>query len=275
MRPRTAVIPAAGFGTRFLPATKAVPKMMLPLIDRPLIQYAVEEAARVDIERIVIVTSRGTDAVEAHFEPAPALEAALEAKGRDDLLHLVRSTSGGADVTFVYQDDQLGLGHAVGCAADVVGDDPFAVLLPDEVMHPEDGLLEALVDACDRYDASVIAVMEMPRSEISSYGVVEPEWVEERLARVLSFVEKPPPEEAPSNLGSIGRYVLTRDVMDAISSTVPGAGGEIQLTDAIASVAASGEAYAYVYRGRRWDVGTPAGHVRATADLAAERDDLR
>jgi UTP--glucose-1-phosphate uridylyltransferase len=268
-----AVIPAAGLGTRNLPATKAIPKELLPIVDRPMIQFAVEEAVSVGIREVIIVTSPDKAALQAHFAAAPPLEAELERKGKDELLRAVRATAEMADVSFVTQEEQLGLGHAVSCARERIGNDPFAVLLPDELFGGG-ALLGALVDRYRRYDAPVIAVMEMPRHEISHYGVVNPEHIEPDLVRMKDFVEKPAPEDAPSNLGSVGRYLLTTDVLDALDEVGPGSGGEIQLTDGVAAVARARQAYAYVYRGERNDAGRPLGYAQATVDTAAQHPEI-
>jgi UTP--glucose-1-phosphate uridylyltransferase len=264
---RTAVIPAAGLGTRILPATKAIPKELLAIVDTPMIQLVVEEAVGAGVDHVVIVTGPGKPALEEHFSPAPALEAELYRKGRTDLLRAVRRVNELARFTFVMQDEPLGLGHAVLCARDAVGDEPFAVLLPDELFWgPE--LVIALAERQQRFDAPVIAVMEMPPDEIGNYGVVDPEPVEADLVRMKDFVEKPDPSRARSNLGSVGRYVLTTDVMDALEGAEPGTGGEIQLTDGIAAVARTKAGYAYIHRGRRNDAGRPLGYVKATIEAA-------
>ena len=268
-----AVIPAAGLGTRNLPATKAIPKELLAIVDRPMIQYVVEEAAGAGITDVVIVVGPGKEALVAHFSPAPELEAELERKGKDDLLAAVRATTEIANVSFVTQDEPLGLGHAVLCAREAVGTEPFAVLLPDELFGGP-SLLRALIERHDRFDAPVIAVMEMPADEISNYGVVDPEPLEDDLVRMKDFVEKPPAAEAASNLGSIGRYVLTTDVLDSLVGAKPGAGGEIQLTDGIAAVARAGAGYAYIHRGPRNDAGRPLGYAKATVETALQHPDL-
>jgi UTP--glucose-1-phosphate uridylyltransferase len=268
-----AVIPAAGLGTRILPATKAIPKELLAIVDRPMIQYVVEEAAGAGITDVVIVTSPGKDTLEQHFSPHPALEEALGRKGKADLLAAVRRTTEIANVSFVTQSDPLGLGHAVLCARDAIGDEPFAVLLPDELFGgPE--LLAALIERHDRFEAPVIAVMEMPPDEIGNYGVVDPEAVETDLVRMKDFVEKPDPKDATSNLGSVGRYVLTTAVLDALETAGPGSGGEIQLTDGIATVARSKQAYAYIHRGQRNDAGRPFGYVKATIEAALAHPEI-
>lgn len=272
------MIPAAGLGTRNLPATKAIPKELLAVVDKPMIQLVVEEAVGAGITDVVIVTGPGKDALQAHFTPAPALEAELEAKGKTEQLDAVRAIEKMCDVSFVMQDAPLGLGHAVLCARNATGDDPFAVLLPDELFWGPQ-LLSALVDRHERFSAPVIAVMDMPRDEISSYGAVDPEDVEPGLVKMKGFVEKPAPEQAPSTLGSIGRYVLTPEVHEALTRVKPGSGGEIQLTDGIAMVAETSGAYAYIYDGPRNDAGRPFGYVKATVEAALRSpefaDDLR
>jgi UTP--glucose-1-phosphate uridylyltransferase len=268
-----AVIPAAGLGTRILPATKAIPKELLAIVDKPMIQYVVEEAAAAQITEVVIVTGPGKDALEAHFSPAPQLEAELERKGKVDLLDVVRATTSIANVHFVVQETPLGLGHAVWCARDAIGGEAFAVLLPDELFGGP-ALLDALIERHERLDASVIAVMEMPADEISNYGVVDPDPVDDGVVRMQAFVEKPDREQAPSNLGSIGRYVLTPDVFDALAEGRAGTGGEIQLTDGIAAVARQRPAYAYIYRGPRNDAGRPLGYVKATIEAALQDPDI-
>lgn len=268
-----AVIPAAGLGTRILPATKAIPKELLAIVDKPMIQYVVEEAAGAGIRDVVIVTSPGKDSLEQHFSPAPELERALANKGKDELLAAVRRTTEIANVSFVTQSEPLGLGHAVLCARDAVGGEPFAVLLPDELFGGPQ-LLAALIDRHERFDASVIAVMEMPPDEIGNYGVVDPEDVEPDLVRMKDFIEKPEPKDATSNLGSIGRYVLTTAVLDALEGAGPGSGGEIQLTDGIAAVARAEPAYAYIHRGPRNDAGRAFGYVKATIEAALAHPEI-
>lgn len=274
MTVRKAVIPAAGFGTRMLPATKSQPKEMLPLVDVPAIQWVVEEAVACGITDVLVVTGRGKATLEDHFDRSVELERVLEAKGDEAMLARVRRIAEMAEVHYVRQAEALGLGHAVGCAAAHVSDEAFAVLLPDEIFPDADGPLPALLEAHERFGATVIAVRDMPRAEIRFYGAVDPEPVDDGLVRIRDFVEKPEPDEAPSTLGSIGRYVLTPDVLEAIAKTEPGAGGEIQLTDAIRSVARAGEAYAAVFSGRRFDIGNRLGHLTATVELACEHPEL-
>jgi UTP--glucose-1-phosphate uridylyltransferase len=269
-----AVIPAAGLGTRFLPATKSQPKEMLPLVDKPAIQYVVEEAVRAGIQDILIVTGRGKRTLEDHFDRSFELEHYLESGGKHDELKQVREITEMAVVQYVRQRDPLGLGHAVAAAEPHVGGEPFAVLLGDDIIATSDPLLERMIAVYERYGRSVIAVQEVRREEIHLYGAVEPEFVEDDLARVVDIVEKPRPEDAPSNLAAIGRYVLTPEIFDAIRETPPGAGGEVQLTDAIGLLAREQAVYAHVFEGARYDIGKKLDYLRATVELAVERDDL-
>ena len=274
MKVRKAVIPAAGLGTRFLPATKAQPKVMLPVIDVPAIQLVVEEAARAGIDDVLIVTGRGQRAIEDHFDRNLELERFLEDKQKFDELKRIRQISDMAEVHYIRQKEALGLGHAVSVAQAHVGDEPFVVMLGDDLIHPSEPLLGEMLRAHDTFGRSVIAAMEVSKKEISMYGCIEPESFEEDLVRILSIVEKPSPEEAPSNLAVIGRYVLTPEIFDALRRTTPGRGGEIQLTDAINLLAQEQAVYAYRFEGRRFDVGNPFDYLKATVELGAERDDL-
>ena len=274
MKVRKAVIPAAGLGTRFLPATKAQPKVMLPVIDVPAIQLVVEEAARAGIDDVLIVTGRGQRAIEDHFDRNLELERFLEDKQKFDELKRIRQISDMAEVHYIRQKEALGLGHAVSVAQAHVGDEPFVVMLGDDLIHPSEPLLGEMLRAHDTFGRSVIAAMEVSKKEISMYGCIEPESFEEDLVRILSIIEKPSPDEAPSNLAVIGRYVLTPEIFDALRRTTPGRGGEIQLTDAINLLAQEQAVYAYRFEGRRFDVGNPLDYVKATVELGAERDDL-
>jgi len=274
MKVRKAVIPAAGLGTRFLPATKAQPKVMLPVIDVPAIQLVVEEAARAGIDDVLIVTGRGQRAIEDHFDRNLELERFLEDKRKFDELKRIRQISDMAEVHYIRQKEALGLGHAVSVAQAHVGDEPFVVMLGDDLIHPSEPLLGGMLRAHDTFGRSVIAAMEVSKQEISMYGCIEPESFEEDLVRILSIIEKPSPGEAPSNLAVIGRYVLTPEIFDALRRTTPGRGGEIQLTDAINLLAQEQAVYAYRFEGRRFDVGNPLDYLKATVELGAERDDL-
>ena len=274
MKVRKAVIPAAGLGTRFLPATKAQPKVMLPVIDVPAIQLVVEEAARAGIDDVLIITGRGQRAIEDHFDRNLELERFLEDKQKFDELKRIRQISDMAEVHYIRQKEALGLGHAVSVAQAHVGDEPFVVMLGDDLIHPSEPLLGEMLRAHDTFGRSVVAAMEVSKQEISLYGCIEPESFEEDLVRILSIIEKPSPEEAPSNLAVIGRYVLTPEIFDALRRTTPGRGGEIQLTDAINLLAQEQAVYAYRFEGRRFDVGNPLDYLKATVELGAERDDL-
>jgi len=273
MRVRKAVFPAAGWGTRFLPATKAQPKEMLPLVDRPVIQYAVEEAVAAGIEQVIIVTSSQKRAIEDHFDLSYELEHLLEERGEIEKLRQVRHISDLAQVAYVRQKEQLGLGHAVLMAKDLIGHEPFAVILPDDVVIADRPCIGQLIHAYHQYHSSVVAVMEVPREETSRYGVIAGEPVEDELDggrtyRVSTIVEKPASDEAPSNLAVIGRYVLTPKVFDKLEQTQRGSGGEIQLTDAIQALMDEQGVYAYEFEGQRYDAGTTMGWLRASVELA-------
>ena len=274
MKVKKAVIPAAGLGTRFLPATKAQPKEMLPIVDKPTIQYVVEEAVGAGIRDILIVTGRGKRTLEDHFDRSFELEHYLEKDGKHEELKQIREITEMATIQYIRQRDPLGLGAAVATAEPHVAGEPFAVLLGDDIVLARDPLLGRMIEVYERYGRSVIAVQEVPREEISLYGAVRPEFVEDSLARVLDIVEKPSPEDAPSNLAAIGRYVLTPEIFDAIRETPPGTGGEVQLTDAIGLLAREQAVYAYIFDGTRYDIGKKLDYLRATVELAADRDDL-
>ena len=271
---RTAVITAAGFATRFLPVSKSIPKVMLPLIDRPVIQYSVEQARAAGIDRIVVVASRGSAVIQDYFDRAPELEQALEARNSPYLAE-TRRVSELADVILVRQREQLGLGHAVQTARQVVGDEPFVVYLPDEVILGEPSATAQLLRVYEERGGGAIGVVEVPHEQVSRFGVVAGEPVSERETRLTHVVEKPRVENAPSNLAITGPYVLTPAVFDAMERVKPGAGGEIQLTDAIAAVARQEPVFAYRYEGRRYDCGTPLGLLKASVEAALERSDLR
>jgi UTP--glucose-1-phosphate uridylyltransferase len=275
---RKAVIPAAGLGTRFLPATKAQPKEMIPVIDKPGVQYTVEEAVRAGIEDILVITSWGKGSLQDHFDRSAELERRLETTGKDEELAEIRRISELAKVHTVRQKEPLGLGHAVLVGREHVGDEPFAVLLPDEIVPEPTGdevpMLERMIEVFDRTGAGVIAVQEIPPEESSSYGVVKGERVEDDLVRLVDMVEKPAPEDAPSNLGSRGRYVLPPAIFDDLEKTEPGVGDEIQLTDGIKALAQKEPVYAYIHAGPMYDVGKKLDYLRATVELALRRDDL-
>ena len=272
-----AIFPVAGLGTRFLPATKSIPKEILTLVDRPLIQYAIDEARAAGIKEFIFVTSRGKSALEDYFDHSPELEATLRRAGKDALLEILRETNmdSGA-IAYVRQNRPLGLGHAVWCARRLIGDEPFAVLLPDDVIAAEKPCLQQMVEAYAQTGGNIVAAMEVPVAKTSSYGVLD---VAEDLGSVVSvkgMVEKPKAGEAPSNLAVIGRYILSPKVMSNLDKVKPGAGGEIQLTDAIAKEAKTpGTVFGYRFRGQRYDCGTKAGFLQATVAFALARPDLR
>ena len=279
MRVRKAVFPAAGWGTRFLPATKAQPKEMLPLVDKPVIQYAVEEAVAAGIEQVIIVTSSQKRAIEDHFDLNYELEHLLEEKGDIEMLRQVRHISDLAQVAYVRQKEQLGLGHAVLMAKDLIGHEPFAVILPDDVCVGDRPVIGQLIHAYQQTHSSVVAVMEVPREETSRYGVIGAEATDDpldhgRLHRVTRLVEKPNPADAPSNLAIIGRYVLTPKIFDKLEQTPRGAGGEIQLTDAIEALMEEQQVYGYEFEGVRYDAGTTMGWLKASVELALQRPEL-
>ncbi len=275
MRVRKAVLPAAGFGTRFLPATKAIPKEMLPLVDRPIIQYAVEEAVASGIEQIIIVIATGRSAIEDHFDSSPSLERWLEDRGDIEMLRTVRRIGEFGTVAFVHQREQLGLGHAVLMAKDLVGDEPFAVLLSDDVMlnHTGEPVTRQLIDAHTAHRGAVIAVQRVDRNDVTRYGIVDPLHVEGRLVEIRDLVEKPSIDEAPSDLAVLGRYVLTPKIFDILEQTNRGTGGEIQLTDAIRALVAEQPVFGYQFDGVRHDAGTRLGWLKASLAMALDGDD--
>jgi UTP--glucose-1-phosphate uridylyltransferase len=273
---RKAVIPAAGLGTRFLPATKAVPKELLPVVDTPALQYVVEEAVRAGLREILVVSGRGKDAIADHFDRAPELEAALEKKGDAERLDAVRRSAELANLHFVRQREPRGLGHAVLCGASYVGDEPFAVLLGDDLIDERDRLLEDMLAVQADRGGCVVALLEVPPETVSLYGCVAAESTDiDDVVRVTDLVEKPSPADAPSNLAIIGRYVLSPQIFPALRETQPGRGGEIQLTDALRALATAGEpTHGVVFRGRRYDTGDRADYLRAVVRLACDRPDI-
>ena len=277
-RPVTkAIFPVAGLGTRFLPATKSVPKEIMTLVDRPLIQYAIDEARAAGIEEFIFVTSRGKSALEDYFDHSPELEAALEAKGKDKLLETLRATdmASGA-IAYLRQAKPLGLGHAVWCARRLVGEEPFAVILPDDVIAAEVPCLQQMVEAHAETGGSMVAAMEVTPDKTSSYGMLDVSEDMGAMVRMRGMVEKPAAKDSPSNLAVIGRYVLSNRVMSHLDAIDAGAGGEIQLTDAIArEIAEGGSVYGYRFKGQRFDCGTKAGFLQATVAFGLAREDLR
>lgn len=275
MKVRKAVFPVAGMGTRFLPATKASPKEMLPVVDKPLIQYAVEEALAAGIKEMVFVTGRSKRSIEDHFDKAYELENELELRGKTEMLSYVRSLMP-SDMKCVYirQPEALGLGHAVLCAQPVVGNEPFAVLLADDLLDGEPAVMRQMVDVYDYYKCSVLGVQQVPREDTRSYGIVASKPLKEDLEAVHAIVEKPKPEEAPSTLAVVGRYVLTPRIFHHLARLGKGAGGEIQLTDGIAALMAEEQVLAYRYQGKRYDCGSKIGYLEATLAMARKHPDV-
>ena len=271
---RVAVFPAAGLGTRFLPATKAQPKEMLPLVDRPLVQYVVEEARDAGIDRIVIVTGRGKNAIEDHFDASVELERLLETRGKTELLEQVREVSDIIPVAYVRQKQALGLGHAVLQARELVGQQPFAVMLGDDIVDSEEPCIGQMIRIFERRGNPVIALQEVPRSETRQYGIVAGEKVEDRVVKISDMVEKPKPEAAPSNLAIIGRYLLPPEIFEILDETASDVGGEIQLTSALKTLLARRPIDGYLFEGKRYDAGDKLGFLKATVEFALKREDL-
>lgn len=274
---RKAVIPAAGYGTRFLPATKATPKEMLPIVDKPTIQYIVEEALASGIEELLIVSGHGKRAIEDHFDSAPALEAELRKKGKTDLLQIVQETAD-INVHYIRQRYMRGLGDAILCAKTFMGDEPFAVLLGDDVVyHPERPALRQLIDVYEQTGGSVLGCQQVPDEKVSSYGIVAGEPVngwKEKLLRVSDMIEKPSLAEAPSHFAVLGRYIIKPEIFAILENTKPGKGGEVQLTDALKVLAKLDNVYAYAFEGKRYDLGDKLGFLKATVEFALRREDL-
>ncbi len=277
MKIRKAVIPAAGLGTRFLPATKAQPKEMLPIVDKPTIQYIVEEAISAGIESILIVTGRGKRNIEDHFDKSYELESVLQRKGKSSLLTIVEDVSNLVDVYYVRQKEAKGLGHAISCAKTFVGNEPFAVLLGDDIVVSEKPAIGQLMDVFDEYKRTVLGVQRVPSNELNRYGIIDPEVKskEYRLHKVTDMVEKPYLKNAPSDLAILGRYIITPEIFDILEHQQPGKGGEIQLTDALRTLCGIQGMYAYEFEGKRYDVGDKLGFLKATVEFALNRDDLK
>jgi UTP--glucose-1-phosphate uridylyltransferase len=271
---RKAIIPAAGLGTRFLPATKAQPKEMLPIVDKPAIQYIVEEAIESGIEDIIIVTGRNKRAIEDHFDKSAELETMLEEKGNTELLKIVQSVSNLADVHYIRQKQPLGLGHAILCARKFIGDEPFAVLLGDDIIQSTPPFLKQMIDLYEETGSSVIAVTEVPWEDVNKYGIISLAERSERYKTIEDLVEKPDREQAPSNLAVIGRYIIDSDIFGILETCQPGRGGEIQLTDALRILNRRKRMTAYPLQGNRYDVGDKLGYIEATIELALQRKEL-
>ncbi|KPB05732.1 UTP--glucose-1-phosphate uridylyltransferase GalU [Bacillus sp. CHD6a] len=275
MQLRKAIIPAAGLGTRFLPVTKAQPKEMLPIVDKPTLQYIIEEAVKSGIEEILIITGRNKKSIEDHFDKSVELEFELEVKGKYDLLEEVRRISDLVNIHFIRQKEPKGLGHAIYCAKSFIGNEPFAVMLGDDIVENDKPCLLQLMEMYEQYKTTILGVQEIPRESVNKYGVVEEKQIEERLYKVNGLVEKPLVEEAPSNITILGRYVITPAILEILEQTEPGKGGEIQLTDALKVLAQKEAMYSYIFEGRRYDVGDKQGFLQATVEFALQREDLR
>ncbi len=275
MKVKKAIIPAAGLGTRFLPATKAQPKEMLPIVDKPTIQYIIEEAVSSGIEEILIITGRNKRAIEDHFDKSVELENELENSGKEELLSLVKDISNMANLYYIRQKEPKGLGHAINCARTFVGNEPFAVMLGDDVVDSKVPCLKQLIDCYNEYKTTILGVQEVPHSEVSKYGIVNGMHIEDRVFKVKDLVEKPKKEEAPSNIAILGRYIITPQIFDILDNTKPGKGGEIQLTDALKTLMQMEAMYSYIFEGRRHDVGDKLGFLQATVEYALKRPDLQ
>lgn len=275
MKVRKAIIPAAGLGTRFLPATKAQPKEMLPIVDKPTIQYIIEEAVASGIEEILIITGRNKKCIEDHFDKSVELEMELEKSHKDDLLEMVRNISDMVDIHYIRQKEPKGLGHAILCARAFVGNEPFAVLLGDDVVDSEVPCLKQLMDCYKEYKTTILGVQTVKHEDVNKYGIVDGIHIEDRVYKVKKLVEKPAIEESPSNVAILGRYIITPQIFDILQNTEPGKGGEIQLTDALQTLIGNEAMYAYNFEGRRYDVGDKLGFLQATVEFALKRDDLR
>ncbi|HOQ36827.1 MAG TPA: UTP--glucose-1-phosphate uridylyltransferase GalU [Acetivibrio sp.] len=275
MKVRKAIIPAAGLGTRFLPATKAQPKEMLPIVDKPTIQYIVEEAIMSGIEDIIIISGRSKRAIEDHFDKSYELEQELKNKGKDELLKQVQDISNLANIHYIRQKEAKGLGHAIYCAKSFIGNEPFAVLLGDDIVDSEVPCLKQLIDVYNEYKTTVLGVQPVSEEDVSKYGIVSCKLVDERVYKVKDVVEKPDRESAPSNIAILGRYIITPQIFEHLENVKPGKGGEIQLTDALKSLIQHEAMYAYDFVGKRYDVGNKLGFLQATVEFALKREDIR
>ena len=272
---KKAIIQAAGLGTRFLPATKAQAKEMLPIVDKPTLQYIIEEAIESGIEEILIVTGRNKKSIEDHFDRSVELELELEQKGKTAMLEMVQDISNMVNIHYIRQKEPKGLGHAIHCAKSFIGDEPFAVLLGDDIVDAETPCLKQMIDAYDEYKTTVLGVQEVARENVDKYGILDVKHIEDRVYKVKDMVEKPSIEEAPSNIAILGRYIITPEIFNILENQAPGKGGEIQLTDALQTLATKEAIYAYNFEGRRYDVGDTLGFLEATVDFALKRPELR
>jgi len=272
---KKAIIPAAGLGTRFLPATKSQPKEMLPIVDKPTLQYIIEEAINSGIEEILIITGRNKKSIEDHFDKSVELELELQQKGKTEMLEMVQEISNMVNIHYIRQKEPKGLGHAIHCAKSFIGDEPFAVLLGDDIVDSDTPCLKQLIDAYDEYKTSILGVQEVAKEDTNKYGILDCKYIEDRVYKVKDMVEKPDVDEAPSNIAILGRYIITPAIFEILENQAPGKGGEIQLTDALKTLAEHEAIYAYNFEGRRYDVGDKLGFLEATIDFALKRDNLK
>ena len=272
---RKAIIPAAGLGTRFLPATKSQPKEMLPIVDKPTLQYIIEEAIESGIEEILIVTGRSKKSIEDHFDRSVELELELEQKGKTEMLEMVQDISNMVNIHYIRQKEPKGLGHAVHCAKSFIGNEPFAVLLGDDIVDAETPCLKQMINAYDEYKTSILGVQEVAKENVDKYGILDVKHIEDRVYKVKDMVEKPSVEDAPSNIAILGRYIITPEIFNILETQEAGKGGEIQLTDALQTLATKEAIYAYNFEGRRYDVGDKLGFLEATVDFALKRPELK
>lgn len=272
---RKAIIPAAGLGTRFLPATKAQPKEMLPIVDKPTLQYIIEECVASGIEEILIITGRNKKSIEDHFDRSVELEMELEKAGKEEMLEMIKKISDMADIHYIRQKEPRGLGHAIYCAKSFVGDEPFAVMLGDDVVDSKVPCLKQLMDCFNEYQTTILGVQEVNANDVNKYGIVDGIYIEDRVYKVKELVEKPSLEEAPSNVAILGRYIITPQIFEILENTKPGKGNEIQLTDALQTLISNEAMYAYIFEGKRYDVGDKLGFLEATVEFALKKEGLR
>ena len=275
MKVRKAIIPAAGLGTRFLPATKAQPKEMLPIVDKPTIQYIIEEAVASGIEEILIITGRNKKSIEDHFDRSVELEMELEKAGKEEMFEMIKKISDMADIHYIRQKEPRGLGHAIYCAKSFVGDEPFAVMLGDDVVDSKVPCLKQLMDCFNEYQTTILGVQEVNANDVNKYGIVDGIYIEDRVYKVKELVEKPSLEEAPSNVAILGRYIITPQIFEILENTKPGKGNEIQLTDALQTLISNEAMYAYIFEGKRYDVRDKLGFLEATVEFALKKEGLR
>ena len=275
MKIKKAIIPAAGFGTRLLPVTKSIPKEMVPIVDKPALQYVIEEAVDAGIEDILIITCKHKKAIEDHFDNSTELEALLERTNKTDILNDLKDITNLANIHYIRQKETKGLGHAVGLAKTFVGNEPFAVILPDDIIKSNIPCLKQMTDVFERYQSSIIGVQKVNKNEVNKYGIISGNYITDSIYKIDDMIEKPPVESAPSNIAIVGRYIITPEIFDLIDKVEPGAQGEIQLTDALLGLIKNQDMYAYIFEGKRYDIGNKLGYLEAIVDFALEREELK